>query len=99
MIDIGSIREGADVFDSGGDKIGTVRGVRSTNVGGSGFDTEGLTDIDAGSTPNTYVEIEDGTTLWVPVNQVALIDGEGVHLECEQYACADRYGKEPPGLQ
>jgi hypothetical protein len=98
VIDLAGVTEGMDVLDSAGDKIGTVRAVRTTMIGGSGFDTGGLTDADAGATPNTYVEIADGQTLWVPSNQIASVDGDGVHLECERSGCEDRYGLEPPGL-
>ena len=99
MIDLPGVREGLDVLDSGGDKIGTVRAVRTTEIGGSGFDTGGVADADAGSTPNTYVEVANGRTLWVPSTQIAFVDGDGVHLECERYGCEDRYGIEPPGLK
>lgn len=98
MIDIPGVREGMDVLDSGGDKIGTVRAVRTTMSGGSGFDTGGLTDADAGTTPNTYVEVANDRTLWVPSTQIAAVDGEGVHLQCERFGCEEQYALEPSGL-
>jgi hypothetical protein len=55
-------------------------------------------DVDAGTTPNTYVEVRNDVTLWVPVNQVASVD-DGVRLDCERFACEERYSEEPPGLE
>jgi hypothetical protein len=99
MIDVTGVTEGMDVVDANGDSIGTVAAVRTTMIGGSGLDTGGVVDADAGSTPNTYVEIRNDATLWVPVNQIASLDGDSVHLQCERYACADQYNIEPPGLK
>lgn len=99
MIDASNVREGMDVLDVNGEKIGSVAAVRATMIGGSGLDTGGMIDVDAGTTPNTYVEVRNHGTIWVPVNQVASVGEDGVHLDCERFACEERYNEEPPGLE
>lgn len=98
MIDLQAVRTGMDVRDAKGEKIGTVAEVATTWEGGSGLD-ETLIDADAGSTPNTYIEVRNGRTIWVPANQITAIDPDrGVTLACERFACYQAYQLEPPGL-
>lgn len=98
MIDVSGVREGMDVYDSSGTKLGTVTGVQTTMMGGSGLDTDRVTDVDAGTTPNTYVEVANDHQLWFPVNQITAVDDKGVHVACDEPDCRDIYSLKPPGL-
>ncbi|HZU13777.1 MAG TPA: hypothetical protein VFB58_13130 [Chloroflexota bacterium] len=98
MIDLQGVQPGMDVHDSNGDKIGTVASVATTWKGGSGLDETSI-DVDAGSTPNTYIKVQNGRTIWVPANQVTGVDpGKSVTLACERFTCYETYELEPPGL-
>jgi hypothetical protein len=98
VIEVSGVREGMDVYDSAGDKIGAVVGVQTTMMGGSGLDTGKVTDVDAGTTPNTYVEVTNGHRYWFPVNQILRLDDNGVHVACDGAGCRERYTLRPPGL-
>lgn len=106
MIDLSSVHEGMEVYGSDGHKIGTVGAVQATAIGGSGLDTDNVTDLDAGSTPNTYIKVvrhhrlgHDPAPLYVPSTQIASVEPvKRVTLECTAEACEERYRIEPPGL-
>lgn len=98
MIDVPGVQPGMDVYGSDGEKLGTVASVERTLIGGSGLDTGGVIDVDAGSTPNTYVKVAGDRTLWVPVQQIAGVADGRVTLTCESVACIEHYSMQPPGL-
>jgi hypothetical protein len=106
-VDMSGIQGGMDVYGSDDEKVGTVQGVQTTLIGGSGLDTGGVSGVEAGTTPNTYLVVEQkglfgrgGRTLYIPSTQVAGVDGDnGVRLYCTGDACGEQFNERPPGLE
>jgi hypothetical protein len=105
MIDLSRIATGADVYSIDGHKIGTVEGVGTTMTGGSGLDTGGETEVDAGTTPNTYLRVHrhhligHDVDLYFPSNQVMEVGDNRVTVGCARSDCEERYAMRPTGLE
>jgi hypothetical protein len=105
MIDLSGIATGTDVYSSDGHKIGTVEGTGTTMMGGSGLDTGGVTDVDAGTTPNTYIKVHrhhligHDVDLYIPSTQVLEIGDNRVTVGCARDVCEEQYAIRPTGLQ
>lgn len=105
MIDLSGIATGTDVYSSDGHKLGTVEGIGTTMMGGSGLDTEGETQVDAGTTPNTYIKVHrhhligKDVDLYIPSTQVLEIGDDRVTVGCARENCEEQYAIRPTGLQ
>lgn len=105
MIDLSGVTPGMDVYSSDGHKIGTVEGTAETMMGGSGLDTGGVTDVDSGTTPNTYIKVHrhhligHDVDLYIPSTQVLDIANNRVNVGCARDDCEEHYALRPPGLQ
>lgn len=105
MIDLSGVTGGMDVYSSDGHKIGTVEGTGATMMGGSGLDTGGVTDVDAGSTPNTYIKVHrhhligHDVELYIPSTQVLDIANGRVSVGCARDVCEEQYAIRPTGFQ
>jgi hypothetical protein len=105
MIDLSGVTTGMDVYSSDGHKIGTVDGTATTMIGGSGLDTGGVTDVDAGTTPNTYLKVHrhhligHDVELYIPSTQVLDITNDRVNVGCVRDVCEEQYAIRPTGLQ
>jgi hypothetical protein len=105
MIDLSGIATGTDVYSSDGHKLGTVEGTGTTMMGGSGLDTGGVTDVDAGTTPNTYIKVHrhhligHDVDLWIPSTQVLEIGDDRITLGCARENCEETFQIRPTGLQ
>lgn len=104
-IDLSSIRTGMDVYSRDGDRLGEVTAVEMDWQGGSGRDTGNAGWVDAGSTPNTWIEVAHNPlldlgpqVLYIPSTQVAGVSRDRVTLYCDRDACLDDYQQRPPGL-
>jgi hypothetical protein len=105
MIDLGNVTTGMDVYSVDGHKIGTVDGTGSTMMGGSGLDTGGVTDVDAGTTPNTYIKVHrhhllgHDVDLYIPSTQVLEIGDNRLTVGCARDDCEEHYNIRPTGLE
>jgi hypothetical protein len=74
-------------------------------MGGSGLDTGGVTDVDAGTTPNTYIKVHrhhligHDVDLYIPSTQVLEIGDNRVTVGCARDVCEEQYAIRPTGLQ
>lgn len=103
--DPSGVAEGMDVFSRDGHRLGTVTRVTFDWQGGSGRDTGNAGWVDAGATPNSWVEVERDpilglgpNRLYVPSTQIATVSDGRVTLYCDRSACLEQYQQEPPGL-
>jgi hypothetical protein len=94
-----------DVYSSDNHKIGQVEGVCTTMIGGSGLDQGGTYDVDAGTTPNTYIKVHQhhligkDNTLYIPANQVLEIDDhDRVRVGMARFDAEERYAQAPTGI-
>ncbi len=104
-IDLSGIAEGMDVYSRDGDRLGDVARVVTDWQGGSGRDTGNAGWVDAGSTPNTWIEVTRDPflglgpdTLYVPSTQINGVADDRVTLYCDRDACLSDYNQRPPGL-
>jgi hypothetical protein len=85
MVDYGSIREGTDVFDRDGDKLGTVGAVyTAAAVAGTGS-TYGV------DTPSAsrVMKVDTGflglgKDLWIPFSALREVRGDGAYLSADK---------------
>lgn len=103
-IDLSAISEGMDVYSRDGKRVGDVARVKMDWQGGSGRDTGNAGGVDAGSTPNTWIEVAHDPllnlgpqVLYVPSTQIASVSADRVTLYCERDACLTDYQQRPPG--
>jgi hypothetical protein len=104
-IDLSGITEGMDVYSRDDDCVGQVTRVEMDWQGGSGHDTGNAGWVDAGSTPNTWIEVTRDPLLglgpkllYVPSTQIAGVSSDRVTLYCDKDACLQSYQQRPPGL-
>jgi hypothetical protein len=83
MINYSGIRKDMDVYDMGGDKIGTIgevhtpAGVTGTTYGTGGTTSSGVLKVDTG-----FLGL--GKDLWIPFSSVREVRGDEVHLSVDK---------------
>lgn len=106
-VNTAGIQNGMDVYDSNGDKIGTVDdvlAVEARSETGGGLTSNTLAGDVAGQ--GSYLKISEGgvlgigtTELYVPFSAVQNVSpGDSVTINCTKDQCGNMYGNKPEFL-